>query len=326
MPNNDTMLATNGRTSENETQNMDGEARVAKRSAKNDNAFSPSPPPPSQNDQVFLGQTTDNVSFPFDGEPTPFFISLLNATTLPTASAASLQKRASNFSYPYPDSQTPNASTISTSKLPSPNVQSHGQPADQKLYPFVSAQPVKLFNRGQASEHYGFYTYFDRSVYMAGLSSNTTQNDDVSSAVSLSNASAVCIWSQTRLHVQIWTRKQLVTALPSAGVSTVAVPAGNSTANDMLAPGSFPYAVTISLDRHGGAADDKGVYCYGIKEGLVDRKNKWWIDEARGDALINPAEIPSSINATAVHSRDASAGQGIDGGMGGCSCQWATGG
>ena len=48
---------------------------------KNRAAPSASPAPPSDADMVFLGNTTDGNSVPFDGEETPFFISFQGTTT-----------------------------------------------------------------------------------------------------------------------------------------------------------------------------------------------------------------------------------------------------
>ena len=54
------------------------------RSALSEGLYSPSPSPPSQEDQVFLGNTTDHNTVPFNGEYTPFFMSFLSPAKLPS--------------------------------------------------------------------------------------------------------------------------------------------------------------------------------------------------------------------------------------------------
>jgi hypothetical protein len=106
---------------------------------------------------------------------------------------------------------------------------------------------------------------------------------------------------------------------------TAATPTGtamnatSSSANDFTVPGSFPYPVSIKLDRHGGDAKKKLVYCYGMDENQrinsTDKKIQIE-DRSFGGQLINPA--PGIFN-------DASSTQAasvFDGGTGGCSCEW----
>lgn len=309
--------------------------QFVRRSLWSDSLYNTYPSPPSHNDQLFMGRTTDNTSEPYNGEETPFYISLLDTATMPNPK---LHKRDSTWSYPYPTAtytasaspdatstasteSSSNASTSSADDIPAPDVNSEGQPADQILYPLVSAQPLRLFNRGQDSEHYGFYSYFARTIYTSGSSDmSQLSSTNITSNVALDEASAVCTFSQTRLRIQIWTKRGIVSALNTTNGS---VAASNSSANDMDAPGSFPLPVTITLDRHGGEADRKGVYCYGLNDkhrAMSDVKT--WVYEHRGSSLVNPADVPGS-NSTGVERRDEDdEGTGIDGGSGGCDCQY----
>jgi hypothetical protein len=104
----------------------------------------------------------------------------------------------------------------------------------------------------------------------------------------------------------------------------------NSTATDFTAPGSFPYPVSITLDRHGGDMNKKGAYCYkmdpsGDGKIIIDDESPQVLLENRGAGgiQINPApsklNLPSGGNAGGTF--DPNAG-GIDGGTGGCSCEW----
>ncbi|KAK5127203.1 hypothetical protein LTR85_008565 [Meristemomyces frigidus] len=330
----------NGTLAKNETQLARRSAGAAanagalvRREAWSSSLFTASPHAPSTSDQAFLGQYTDNVRAPYNGEETPFYISLLNASTL-VAAASKLDKRQSD-PYPYPtttvsntSTTSSNASTVSAASIPRPALREDGQPAEAESYPLTEAQPLRLYNRGLDEEHYGFYTYFDRSLYVSNASTTTSSSslldNTATGNVPLQDASAVCTWSQTRLHVQIWTRKQDVASLsdpiPLSGLRAV-----NSTANDMETPGSFPYRVTITLDRHGGHSKKKGVYCYGLDEQHHVTENvKIWVDENRGfgGELINAAVVPDSNSTTSSTKRSEEKYGGVDGGSGGCTCQW----
>lgn len=296
------------------------------RDAWTDAIFSPSPAPPSQSDQEYLGRTTDGISAPYDGEATPYYISLLNSSALESLSSHRMVKR-QGFTYPYPTAPgtsnssdaTGNASTKASTAIPSPDTMGNVTP-EPVLYPFAAAQPVRLYNRGQSDEHYGFYTYFDYSLIVNSSSSASNSSDNVQST-----NTSLCTWSQTRFLVQIWTSRGTTNQL-SSNVSS-SIDAANSTANDMTHPGSFAYPVTITLDRHGGDAAEKGVYCYGLDaSGKVEGDVKTWITEDRsfGGTLVNPAEIPASNDTTNVKRGNDGAGSGIDGGTGGCKCQWST--
>ncbi|KAB8356558.1 hypothetical protein FH972_024140 [Carpinus fangiana] len=286
--------------------------------------YTSSPPAPSLEDQIFLGNTTDNITAQnFAGEETPFYISLL-PTIVPTllASAADNQKRS------LPPNDTPS--------IPSAALSSNGSASTGNLYPFPKAQQLRLYDRGLPSEHYGFYTYFDRSILYklpsaiqsadeaSTLSSNESFTDTGGAA--LGTANALCTFSQTRLLVRIWTnsatkRSMLVPpAQPIANSSAASFGATNATASayDFSRPGSFPLPMTVTLDRHGGDGEHKGVYCHGVDaDGNVEKDAKALIEENRavGGTLLSPANGPFS---GAVWD----GAQGIDGGTGGCACGW----
>ena len=72
--------------------------------------------------------------------------------------------------------------------------------------------------------------------------------------------------------MQIWTRRAFLATIPTAetdsasGDSSARIQAAVSSANEMQVPGSFPYGVTISLDRESGPDGDegKGVFCWAL--------------------------------------------------------------
>ncbi|KAK4993730.1 hypothetical protein LTR66_005955 [Elasticomyces elasticus] len=320
---------------------------VAARDAWMGSLFAPSPAPPSVADRTFLGNTTDNVTVPYDGEETPFSITFLNASFL--AAHSRLVKRQDASAYPLSTTDkivesNPSAENVSF-PIPSPSIDSEGKPNPAILYPFPRAQPLRLFDRGLNTEHYGFYTYFDRTIFLSSVNASDTgvsNTSAINDGTARENADALCTWAQTRFKVQFWTRKSSVNLLrpltsankttngdatsapvPAGSLNGTDVPAVNSSANDLTRPGSFPYPVTVTLDRHGGDPSKKSVYCYGVKDGKVINGVKTLIfeDRAAGGTLVNAAAAPGPN--TAVGAR--SAGRiGVDGGTGGCRCAWAN--
>ncbi|KAF9886541.1 hypothetical protein FE257_011313 [Aspergillus nanangensis] len=287
--------------------------------------FSPSPSPPDIEEQTFLGNTTDQNSIPFAGEVTPFYMTMLSPVPLST-----LTKRSSQF----PDID---------SLIPSPALASDGTAADAKLYPLPESQPVRLYNRGQDNEHYGFYTYFDRSIFLessAPIGGGETDDikSDTTGGPSKEKARVRCTWSQTRFLVQIWTHPEhsgmsllasgsgdKSTATATATPTSSAQPTNSSSANDFSRPGSFPYPVTITIDRHGGLAKEKKVYCYGMEvaQRVNETEKKLQIeDRGFGGTLIHAA--PGLFNMTDEPEKTNGDVGGVDGGTGGCSCQWVN--
>ncbi|KAL9028169.1 MAG: hypothetical protein Q9196_003424 [Gyalolechia fulgens] len=274
--------------------------------------FSPSPAPPTREDQIFLGNTTDRNQQPFDGTVTPFFISFIPSTKLPSLkmskrASASETNTTANGTNPFPDLDA---------AVPPPSSNADGTASPALLYPLASAQPLRLYNRDTDTEHYGFYTYFDRSIFLksaallnfTGASPSEIAEDENGGAEE--NAAKVrCTWAQTRFLVQIWTRKgNGAPLLQSSNASSRPSPGSRpknltaSSANDFTRPGSFPYPVSIRLDRHGGDIQKKMVYCYGLDQQghiISDEKQIQLEDRAFGGALVNPAQGPfGKVNVT----------------------------
>ena len=240
------------------------------RQALNSNPYAPSPSPPSLEDQSFLGNTTDGNAAPFDGEYTPFFMTFDSATQLSSRLLKRQSSSTDNSSNPFPDP---------TAAIPPPDNNPDGTAAAANLYPYPSAQPLRLYNRGLPTEHYGFYNYFDRSIFLKsttpinGTSSNIAPLPNDENGGAPEDAAAVrCTWTQTRFLVQIWTQKSPSSLLQAPNTTTIstshtsanATSLNSSSANDFTIPGSFPYPVTITLDRHGGDISSKMIYCYGM--------------------------------------------------------------
>jgi hypothetical protein len=305
------------------------------RDAFTDSLFTPSPAPPNLEDQNFLGKTTDNVTAPFAGEETPFFITFLPTTPV-TPNRLAKRQNSTETNATVPDI---------TDAIPPPDTNPDGTAAAANLLPFPSSQPIRLYNRGESTEHYGFYTYYDRSIFLksTALLNGTDPGevpDDENGGALESAASVRCTWAQTRFLVQIWTRpgsnsmallqnsnstlsQSSPTSSSSESTPTATNPATNS-AIDFDRPGSFPYPVTITLDRHGGDIAKKMVYCYGMddRERIIPSEKKFQMEfRDFGGQLVNPALGPfTNVNVSLANGGPG----GIDGGTGGCDCQWVN--
>jgi hypothetical protein len=258
----------------------------------------PSPVPPSAEDQAFLGRTTDMNIAPFAGEPSDYVISLESLT------ASRLEKRANgltspgNSSSPLPDLGI---------AIPPPDISADGTAAPANLLPspMPRSQRLWLINKDQSNQAYYFYSYFDRSIFLASADVLATSSQDIGNVPGDRHGGAVetaatvrCTWTQTRFLVQIWT----------------------SSGEFIEHPGTIPAALSITLDRHGGDITTKEIFCYGMdkRQRIDSRQKKLQLeDRAFKGQLVNPALGPfGHVN---VSISDGGPG-GIDGGSGGCSC------
>lgn len=178
---------------------------------------------------------------------------------------------------------------------------SDGTAAPAVLVPVPVFQPLRLYDRGLKTEHYGFYTYFDKSIFL-----NLTAIDDSTDrdgGALFSNATHRCTWAQTRFHVQIYTQPQ------------------NHTQSTGDSAADFGLEVTLSIDRHGGEADKKMIYCYEIEDDrrILNGTNKSSFmleDRSFEGALINHPGGRNSVGPLPDVTGP------IDGGTGGCGCVW----
>ncbi|KAI9806687.1 MAG: hypothetical protein M1825_006144 [Sarcosagium campestre] len=280
-----------------------------------DTRWSPIPGLPTIEDQKFLGNTTDGIQGSRkEGEPTPFYISFLS----PAPESKKLKKRQKSkegdASIPFPDVKT---------TIPPPDNAPDGTASPANLVPLPDSQPLRLYNRGLGSEHYGFYTYFDRSIFLKSTSllnksdkDGGAVRDDANGGSLKSEARVRCTWAQTRFLVQIWTNRPQQALL--SGNTTTSTGASSDTAR----PGSFPYPITITTDRHGGDIGKKLIYCYGMdgNEQLVADQAKIQVENRGfGGKLVGGGQGP--LGKTKVTLAQGGLG-GIDGGTGGCACQW----
>ncbi|RMZ81200.1 hypothetical protein DV737_g2683, partial [Chaetothyriales sp. CBS 132003] len=161
-----------------------------------ENLFTPNPTPPSRADQLFMGNTTDNITEPFNGEPTPFFITLIPAFPIDpndpsvtgnvSASVSRLARRQQSSSI--------------TDAIPSPDVQSDGSAAPANLLPtdpYPFSQPIRLYNRGLQDEHYGFYIYYDKAIFLS-TNAASPNSSNATNEVNSQDANGGSLRSQAR--------------------------------------------------------------------------------------------------------------------------------
>ncbi|KAI0433635.1 hypothetical protein F5Y09DRAFT_53157 [Xylaria sp. FL1042] len=266
-----------------------------RRSFRTDAGFKPVPEPPSLDEMRFLGNTTDEIqSDRKEGEPTPFFISLLESIDQ-TVGPDMLARRQGNAIGGDSGNGTGNFNL--TELLPPPELNSDGTGAPARLFPLPVQQPVRLFDRNLPTEHYGFYTYFDKTIYMVNSKKRDPADED--GGVPIADATSLVTFQQTRFLVQIWTRMDNATHLLNSNDAS-----SGAKANPM------PYPVTIVQDMHGGS-QTKYDFSYGVTSEMeIDRQ----------DAKLIGADL--GFQGTFVEGNPSSGG--FNGGTGGCSCEWVN--
>ncbi|ETS87979.1 hypothetical protein PFICI_01807 [Pestalotiopsis fici W106-1] len=280
-------------------------AAIMRRALVYDTGFSPNPSPPDYKEMFFLGNTTDDIkSDEKAGEPTPFFISLLSSVD-GTVGPDVLSRRGLGNGIDSGSSASQNISQfvdapVKTDKTPLPAV----------LYPLPSQQPVRLFDRGLDTEHYGFYTYFNKSIFI--FDQEEDNDEDADGGALLKDATALVVWSQARFLVKIWTRLD-ANLLGNQGPVVVMNEDDDDASHNL--PGTMPYPVTIAEDFHGGDENVKGTIVWPIGDDqrvVTSNASLITVDKSAGGTLINP-----------MGNEDPRLG-GIDGGTGGCKCSWVN--
>lgn len=274
-------------------------ARAALERRQENKGFTPDPEPPSFQEMWFLGNTTDGIESDDNaGESTPFYISILESSK-DAAGPNILNKRQ--------DEPRQNASDV-FENLPDPVLEDDGSAGRARFYPQAVQQPIRLFDRGLDTEHYGFYTYFDRSLYLRSVSVLSPDDDgkdvpiDKDGGSTRREANFVVTWSQTRFLVKMWTRRENSTRLLSEREATAR-------------PGTMPYPVTVVMDTHGGQPLEKFVWHW-----KVDTRQR--IDTSDPKLIMNDISFGSEV--VNPRSRNDTSFGGFDGGTGGCRCEWVN--
>ncbi|KAI1280032.1 hypothetical protein F5Y07DRAFT_21347 [Xylaria sp. FL0933] len=276
---------------------MDEENTHDRRDFKTDTEFKPNPDPPSLDEMKFLGNTTDDIkSDRKEGEPTPFFISLLESIDK-TIGPNMLARRQGNAIGGAPGAGT--GSFNLTDILPAPHLNPDGTGAPARLFPLPTQQPVRLFDRGLPTEHYGFYTYFDKTIYMANIAKRDPADEN--GGVPIADAKYLVTFAQTRFLVQIWTRMDNSTQLLDSGDAS----SSSKKSNPM------PYPVTIVEDMHGGNPSSKVDFSYGVTSGMEINR-------------LNASLIGADIGFQGTLVTGSTSLGGFNGGTGGCKCEWVN--
>ncbi|CAK7268151.1 hypothetical protein SEPCBS57363_002948 [Sporothrix epigloea] len=249
-----------------------------------DPGFVPQPAPPTFQEMWFLGNTTDGiVSRRKAGEPTPFYVTFLSSVNATTAS-------------PNTVSQYGNTSVTAADGYPVPVLNPDGTGAPATVHPLPIQQPLRLYDRGLPTEHFGFYTYFSKTIYVQSIKPDTSPlASDVKGGSLQIDANYIVTWLQTRFLVQVWTRLENTTRLLGTQLST------------------FPYPVTVTEDLHGGDFLGKGVFARTMdsQQQIQMISTTPIIDNLRfGGLLVNHGTNPTY--------------GGSDGGTGGCQCAWTN--
>ncbi|EMR72335.1 putative glycoprotease family protein [Eutypa lata UCREL1] len=288
------------------TSTEDSGTELDRRSIVTAPGITPIPDPPSVAEISFLGNTTDDIeSDEKAGEPTPFYISLLS-TVDETVGPSALGRRQgfNNAIGGSEDNGTANSGLSGI--LPAPKSNSDGTGAPARLFPLAKQQPLRLFDRGLETEHYGFYTYFDKRTYLTDKDDAVSADKDGGSR--LADARYVVTFTETRFLVQMWTRRVNTTELLGNGTTP-----GTDGTSVFSMPGTMPYPITVVEDIHGGNPTKKMTFYYGVDA-----------DQQINTTQAGLITIDKGFDGTVVNDRseaDLTLG-GVDGGTGGCKCEW----
>lgn len=280
-----------------------------------DTGIAPNPSPPSYDEMWFLGNWTDGiVSANKSGEPTPFYISFFTSLN-GSAGANMLTDDSSTKSKSKSKRGGVGAGSGSslTDALPAPIVNADGTGAAAQLRPFPYQQPLRLFDRGLPTEHYGFYSYFNKTIYVSTMDNTSTVTSSNEGGVLETSAAWYATWTQTRFVVKIWTQKQT----SSNGARLIGSSNGaSSSSSNTSSPGSFPYPITIGEDTHGGDLQLKQTFAYAVEADQV-------INTTLATTFVNNIGYGAEVVNAAYPDGDLSWG-GTDGGKGGCRCEWVN--
>lgn len=216
--------------------------------------FTPSPAEvPSDADYASLAGI-DGVANNSTGEATPLVASLTFPTPNKTPSlSAKISRRQSTAS------KRPPASLFPT---------------------IINNQPLRLFDRGLDTEHYGFHAYFKKSIYLPDINGKSG-NGDVEipeGGLDAQNAKFVCVFSRSRFQIKIFTKQttnilragQLTPAQQALSEFSTPTPASSTAKTEDGGLEKFkemPYPVTVIEDRVGEGDAGRTVQCFELDEG-----------------------------------------------------------
>ncbi|KJZ79022.1 hypothetical protein HIM_01795 [Hirsutella minnesotensis 3608] len=268
--------------------------------------ITPEPKEATPEEMWFLGNTTDNIMAEDKaGEPTPFFISLVNSAKKPEKGQSLTRRESAQI-----------GSFDLKKLLPAPDMEPDGTLAPAVMLPSPSQQPVRLFDRGLPTEHYGFYSHFKRSIFVKSTTILNRTDDNIpldqDGGCRKNEADYLVTWGETRVLVQIWTR---ALELNSSSLLRRDDGRGVGGVGEVVRPGTMPYPVTVTLDTHGGDPVRKLVWSLPL-----DKRQRVSLDKA--ELLVNNM----GTGGTWINPRGAGDPKmgGFDGGTGGCKCEWVN--
>ncbi|KAG0639986.1 hypothetical protein HOY80DRAFT_48178 [Tuber brumale] len=125
----------------------------------------------------------------------------------------------------------------------------------------VEDQPLLLFDRGMATEHYGFHMYYTKTIRVTSL--DGPSETDQAGGLPSERAGTDVKWERTRFKVVIWTKKRL------DGKAELVDPPGR-TAQVPVDADDFPYPVSVIQDRYG----DKGPIMTNNPDSTIPEKSE----------------------------------------------------
>lgn len=115
-------------------------------------------------------------------------------------------------------------------------------------------QPLRLFDRGLDTEHYGFYVYFNKTIRVVAPTptdvTEFSQSNDMPSGVVASVTATEVKWEKTRFRVAIWTKRRA-----SGEVDLIAEDGHKLAPQPGAYDNSFLYPVSVIEDRAGAKGE-----------------------------------------------------------------------
>lgn len=116
-------------------------------------------------------------------------------------------------------------------------------------------QPLRLFDRGLDTEHYGFFVYYKKTIHVLAVSPSdvtpyTAANDANGGVSALVSNSNEVTWDNTRFKVEIWTKKRA-----SGEMDLINAEGQRLSSQTGAFDNFFPYPVSVTEDRNGDKGD-----------------------------------------------------------------------
>ncbi|CUS07702.1 unnamed protein product [Tuber aestivum] len=205
------------------------------------------PAPENETDYTNVAEVDEVRADPKSGHMTNYYISLV--TRDPSAIDQDPSRATDNETSSASLREPPRASEVNdSSKSPRKRGlrskrQSPPASAKNMLPETIESQPLRFFDGGLETEHYGFHMYYTKTIRVTPPTESSTP--DPAGGLTLNEGEGTDVrWERTRFKVVIWTKKL------SDGRAVLVDPQGRKVQASADTDG-FPYAVSIVQDRHG---------------------------------------------------------------------------